>query len=418
MQAASRSRDLHERAVRSLPGGDTRFSLGMDPWPTYIESAEGTRVVDVDGVSRLDLIYNATVLIHGHRHPRVIEALSCQLSKGTTWFAPNAGQVELAELLCARVPSVERVRFTNSGTEATMLMIKIARAFTGRDLVLKMDGAYHGSYDGLEFNAKSRESQEAVPYTAGVPANIGCNLIIGRFNDVNRVAALLESYADRLAAVVVTPVESIDSWVAPEPAFLRMLRDCTERHGILLAFDEVISFRTASGGAQQRYGVVPDITSFGKVIGGGLPAGAVGGRAEVMAVTDPVNGPRITHAGTFNGNPMSAAAGVAALALLDDAAYSRLDELGARFAVGLRSTIEWLGLPLHVSQVSSLVSVKAAPGAPASWAQVAPAMRMAMLNRGILGWRLFALPTVMSNTEVDEAIEAISDALEQVSLQL
>ncbi|GIJ23900.1 glutamate-1-semialdehyde 2,1-aminomutase [Micromonospora lutea] len=402
---------LFQRACRVMPGGDTRYSLAMHPYPSYVEKASGTRLYDADGNRLLDLIYNATSLIHGHVHPRVTEAIREQAGRATAVLAPNAAQIALAEQLCARVPSLQRLRFTNSGTEATMMMVKTARAFTGRDLVLKMDGSYHGTFDGMEINATAPGSARGVPYTAGVPANLADNVIVGSFNDTDGVVSLIEQYADRLAAVIVTPMASIGTWIPPTPGFLEAIRAATAAQDVLLLFDEVIAFRVAPGGAQQRYGVTPDLTAYGKVVGGGMPVGAYGGRADVMAVTDPAGGPRLAHAGTFNGNPVTAAAGLATLELLDAEAYQRLERVGELFADGLRDAFTDLDLPLAVRQVGSLVSVATTDRTPTGWAEVNAAMRLALLNRGVCGWGVFALPTVIDDAEIDEAVAAIHDAL-------
>lgn len=403
---------LFERASQVLPGGDTRYSLAMDPYPTYADEASGTGVFDADGRRLLDLIYNATSLVHGHVHPEIADAIRRQAGRSTATLAPNTLQVELAEELCGRVESLERLRFTNSGTEATMMMIKTARGFSGRDLVLKMDGAYHGTFDAMEFNARAEGSSEAVPYTGGVPANIGQNVVVGRYNDADGVVALIEKHAAELAAVIVTPMASTGTWEAPEPGFLEALREATLRHGVLLLFDEVIAFRIGHGGAQGRYGVRPDLTAFGKLIGGGMPVGAFGGRADVMAVTDPTRGPLVAHAGTFNGNPVTSAAGLASLRLLDRAAFDHLEALGARFAAGLRDVVAGLELALDIRHQGSLVSIATRPDTPPLWGAVSAAMRLALLNRGVLGSGVFALPTVMTDAEVDAAVAAIRDALE------
>jgi glutamate-1-semialdehyde 2,1-aminomutase len=412
-ERSPRSSALYDRARRVLPGGDTRHGVSLDPHPTYADQGAGTDLLDADGHRILDLIYNATSLVHGHAHPRVVEAVVAQAGRSTAAVAPNSVQVELAEELCGRIDSLERVRFTNSGTEATMMMIKTARAFMGRDLVLKMDGAYHGSFDGMEFNAREPMSADAAPYNVGVPENLADNVVIAPFNDAGRCAELIAQHADRLAAVIVTPVASTDSWTAPAPGFLAALRAATTAAGVLLLFDEVLSFRVGPGGAQGRYGTQPDLTAFGKIIGGGLPVGAFGGRADIMAVTDSHNGPRLSHAGTFNGNPLTAAAGLATLKLLDDEAYVHLDHLGARFAEGLRTVVADLSLPLTVSHVGSLVSMIGSADSTAEWCRIDEAMPIALLNRDVLGWHRFAMATVMRDADVDTALGRLHDALSQ-----
>jgi glutamate-1-semialdehyde 2,1-aminomutase len=412
-QRSPLSAALYARARRVLPGGDTRHSVSLDPHPTYADQGVGTDLLDVDGHRILDLTYNATSLVHGHAHPRVVEAVLAQAARSTAAMAPSSAQVELAEELCGRIDSLQRIRFTNSGTEATMMMIKTARAFMRRDLVLKMDGAYHGSFDAMEFNAREPRSALAAAYNAGVPGNLADNVIIAPFNDAGRCAELIAQHTHRLAAVIVTPVASADSWTAPAPGFLAALRTATSDAGVLLLFDEVLCFRLGPGGAQKRYGTQPDLTAFGKIIGGGLPVGAFGGRADIMAVTDSHNGPLLSHAGTFNGNPLTAAAGLATLNLLDHEAYAHLEQLGARFAEGLRKVVADLSLPLTVSHVGSLVSMIGSADSPAEWRRIDAAMQIALINRDVLGWHRFAMASVMDDTNVDTALLRIHDALSQ-----
>ena len=412
-QRSPRSAALYARARRVLPGGDTRYGVSLHPHPIYADQGAGTDLLDVDGHRILDLIYNATSLVHGHAPPRVVEAVTAQAARSTAASVPNSVQIELAEQICRRIASLERIRFTNSGTEATMMMIKTARTFMRRDLVLKMDGAYHGSFDGMEFNAREPMSAQAAPYNAGVPGNLADNVIIAPFNNARRCTELIEQNADRLAAVIVTPVASMDSWTAPEPGFLAALRAATTAAGALLLFDEVISFRLGPGGAQGRYGTSPDLTAFGKIIGGGIPVGAFGGRADIMAVTDCHEGPRLSHAGTFNGNPVTAAAGLATLQMLDDAAYAHLEHFGVRFADGLRAVVADLALPLTVSHVGSLVSMIGSEEAPEDWGRIDAAMPIALINREVLGWHRFAIATVIRDVEVNTALARIHDALSE-----
>jgi len=240
---------LFERASRSLPGSDTRFSATLDPFSTYFVGGSGTELHDADGNSYLDLVNNNTSLIHGHAHPAIVEAVERQVRQGTAWVGPNPAQVEVAELLVERVPSLERVRFTNSGSEATAMMIKVARAFTRRDMIMKMDAAYHGCGDLFEFGPAPDDPSRPVPLMDGLPANLADNLVIGHFNDTAGCVDLIERYRDRLAAVILTPVMSA-GLVEPEAGFLEGLRKATERHGILLCFDEVITLRLAPGGGR------------------------------------------------------------------------------------------------------------------------------------------------------------------------
>ena len=263
-----------------LPGGDTRYSITTPPHPLYFERGEGPYLWDVDGNRRLDLNNNSTALVHGHAHPDIVAAVRDRATLGTAWGGHSPLEVEWAQLICERVPSIERVRFANSGTEANMHMLKVARAFTGRDLVLKLDGAYHGTYDGFEFAAT--DNGGISPSTGGVPANLSENVVLGSWGGTEGVGQLIREHSGRLAAVILTPFRSAGGFAHPPDGFLETLREVTEETGILLLFDEVISMRLGMGGAQGRYGVTPDMTALGKLIGGGLPVGAFGGRADIM----------------------------------------------------------------------------------------------------------------------------------------
>jgi glutamate-1-semialdehyde 2,1-aminomutase len=382
-----RSRALHARAQAYLPGGDTRNGTHFEPYPTYIESGHGTTLRDVDGNEILDFTFNSTSLIHGHAHPVIVEAIRNQAARGTAWNAPNATLLPLAQLLCERVPSLDLVRFCNSGTEANMLALKAARAFTGRDVILKMTGAYHGTYD---------------------PGNV----LLATFNERESTAQLIRAHRDQLAAVVVTPILTRPSLGLPAPGYLEFLRDVTRDNGVLLVFDEVISLRVAAGGAQDRYGVAPDLTAMGKIIGGGLPVGAFGGRADIMRAFADGDPPSILHAGTFNGNPVTAAAGLAAMELLDLETYERLDALGQDLHATLDGTLERVGVALGVVSVGSLVSLDlpAVARSEAS-AELMRLVQLALLTHGIKMSALLAVSTVTTEAEIDRLGATLGDVL-------
>ncbi|MDQ3808962.1 MAG: aminotransferase class III-fold pyridoxal phosphate-dependent enzyme, partial [Chloroflexota bacterium] len=396
------SRAMHARAQQYLPGGDTRTGVGFAPYPTYIESAQGCYLYDLDGNALLDLNNNASSLVHGHAHPAIVSAVQAQAARGTGWLAPSPLQVELARALCERVPSLEQVRFCSSGTEANMQAVKAARAFTGRDRILKMAGAYHGTYDGLELNGHG---------AAGVPRSTADTLTTAPFDDAAGAERLIEQHRDDLAAVIVTPVYTRGGLTPPSPGYLAALREATRAHGVLLIFDEVITFRLARGGAQALYGVVPDLTALGKVIGGGLPVGAFGGRADVMRLYANGAAPGLTHAGTFNANPLTMAAGLEALELLTEPALLRLAELGGRLADRLAAVLAARELPFQVRRVESLVSMDAFTAqTDDTAAEVLRLARLSLLNRGISMPGLCAVSTVMS----EEAIDHVADALEKI----
>ena len=408
---------LFERAQRSLPGGDTRFSSTLAPFSTYFTAGRGQELVDADGNRYLDFVNNNTALVHGHAHPAIVEAAKRQLTQGTAWAGPNPRQVDLAEMLVERVPSFERIRYTNSGSEATAMMIKVARAFTGRDLVMKMDAAYHGCGDMFEFGPSAGDPTRPAPLMEGLPANLADNLVIGHFNDTAGCLELIERHRDRLAAVILTPVMSA-GLVEPAPGFLEALCTATAQHGILLCFDEVITLRLGPGGAQRRFGVVPDLTAVGKIIGGGFPVGAFGGRADVMAITDPNGEMRVAHAGTFNGNPVTMAAGCASVELLTPEAFEHLERIGEALERGLRAAVAESRAPMTVVRCGSLLWLDVDASADGgSWVEVAPeirrTLRIAWLERGIHALGINAT-TVMTEQDVQQGMDAVQDVLDEL----
>ncbi len=311
----AKSRSLLERARASIPGGvnsPVRAFGSVGGTPPFIARGEGSRIWDVDGNEYIDYVGSWGPLLLGHRHPAVIAALEEVLTIGTSFGAPTEREVELAELIREAVPSMEMVRLVNSGTEATMSALRVARGFTGRDLTVKFEGCYHGHVDSLLVKAGSGVATLGIPDTAGVPASFADTTIALPYNSAEAVEETFRTSGDRIAAVIVEPVGGNMGCVPPEPGFLESLREQTSRYGAVLIFDEVMTgFRVAFGGAQQRYGIRPDMTTIGKVIGGGLPIGAYGGRADIMSRVAPA-GP-IYQAGTLSGNPLAVAAGLAVL---------------------------------------------------------------------------------------------------------
>ena len=303
---------LLDRAARVLPGGSTRTTTFSEPYPPYIVSGAGATLTDVDGNTYLDFLGNYTSLILGHAHPAVVAAVEAQLRRGSAFAAPTELEIELAEEIVARVPSIERVRFTNSGTEATMFALRLARAHTGRDVVARFAGAYHGTHD------------LAMAGSLGVPARLGELVIDLPFNDMTAVERALAGQEREVAAIIVEPIQGVAGMVPADPGFLADLRAYTRRHGMLLVFDEVITFRVGPGGAQGVYGIEPDLTALGKIIGGGHPVGAFGGSAEIMDRLDARRPDALVHGGTFNGNPITMAAGLATLRQLTPPVYERL----------------------------------------------------------------------------------------------
>ena len=358
----------HEEAKRWLPGGDTRNSIFWGPFPIYVSGAEGSKIVDVDGNERVDFINNMTTLILGHRHPKVIEALSEQLERGISYPAPTPLVIEWGELMCERVPSLDKVRFVNSGTEATLNAIRAARAYSGKTMLAKCEGAYHGNHDAVQISvmpdtavAGDAETPMSVLMTDGMTPRSADEIVIMPYNDLANAERIIRENADELAAVIVEPINGQCGMVPADPEFLDGIRRVTSELGILLIFDEVIAFRASRGGAQEYFGVTPDLTCFGKVIGGGLPVGAFGGREDIMSMWDPgaEGGPKVAHAGTFNGNPMTAAAGVATLRELSVDVYEELEEKGEYLRGKLRDAIAELEAPMGVTGAASLFGIQA-----------------------------------------------------------
>ncbi len=348
-----------------LPGADSRSPLFYPPYPVVLEEGHGCWLFDVDGNKLLDFTGNHTSLIFGYGHPQVLDAVRRQLEKGTAFPGVTVPQVRLAKLLCERVPSFERVRFTNSGTEAAMNAIRAARAFTGRHKIAKIEGGYNGSWDDVMVSTHpSGEQAGDVLRPVAAPASVGLtpdsidNVVVLPFNEVEAAARLIEQQGKHLAAVIVEPVLGSAGMIPVEQSYLDMLREVTKRLGILLVFDEVISFRVAYGGAQEYYGVSPDLTCLGKLIGGGFPLGVFGGRSDIMAMFDPSGGrPQIPHPGSYNANPVSLAAGATTLELLTGEVIQLLNLRGESLRHQIRMAFEDAGLPAQVTGLGSLFAI-------------------------------------------------------------
>jgi glutamate-1-semialdehyde 2,1-aminomutase len=356
---ASRSESLFGRAQRVLPGGvnsPVRAFRGVGGTPFFVQSAEGSRITDVDGRSYIDFLGSWGPLILGHAAPAVVEAVGEALARGTSYGAPTPGEVELADLIVSAVPSMEMVRLVSSGTEAAMSAIRLARGATGRDLVIKFEGCYHGHADSLLVKAGSGGATFGVPDSLGVPEALARMTLTTPFNDLGAVERLMSARGGEVAVIIVEPVAGNMGVVPPAPGFLEGLRQLCDRHGALLLFDEVITgFRLGYGGAQARYGVRPDLTCLGKIIGGGLPVGAYGGPRALMDRISPLGG--VYQAGTLSGNPLAVAAGLATLrALADPAVYARLERAGVALEAGLVDGARASSIPLTVNRVGSMLT--------------------------------------------------------------
>ncbi len=356
----STSHKLFLEAQQYIPGGvnsPVRAWRAVGGSPLFVQRGRGCYIVDVDGKDYIDYVCSWGPLIAGHAHPQVVRALEEALKRGTSFGAPTAREIELARMIIEAVPSIEKVRLTSSGTEATMTAIRLARGYTGKTKILKFAGCYHGHHDALLVSAGSGALTFSNPDSQGVPEAFVSQTLVAEYNNIDNVEAYLKANLDSVAAVIVEPVPGNMGVVLPNDGFLSQLRALTRAHGVLLIFDEVISgFRMARGGAQEVYGIDPDLTCLGKVIGGGMPLAAVGGKRSVMDLLAPL-GP-VYQAGTLSGNPVAVTAGIETLKILQaPGSYERLNDLGSMLAEGLRQAITDAGITGCVNQAGSLVTL-------------------------------------------------------------
>jgi glutamate-1-semialdehyde 2,1-aminomutase len=425
----SLSEALYKRACKVMPGGSSRRSLY--DMRSYVQSGEGSRVRDIDGNVLLDGSNNFMVLIHGHRHAPTMAALSAQLEHGVSFSLPTAGEVKLAEHLCERVDSVDRVVFCSSGSEAVMHAMKAARALTQRPKIVKCEGLYHGSYDYSEVsNAPPVRPGErgvpfARPYGPYTLPNVLDDVIVVPFNDAPIAESIIRERATQIAGIVIDPVPSRIGYAKADESFLKMLRALCDRHGIVLIFDEVASFRVSRNGAQGLSSVRPDLTAFGKIIGGGLPVGAVGGNEKAMRIFDPSTGsPCLSFTGTFNAHPLTMAAGLATLEDYTEDKISALNGMGDMVRTMVRKGIEQKGLPAHVGGCASFVSLFFSPRSGNGYHAVAhrpeeqPLLKRfwsAAIDRGLLidHSARVNLSTAYSTADAEEAAGIIVASLEE-----
>ncbi|MGL3104464.1 aspartate aminotransferase family protein [Bradyrhizobium sp. BR 1432] len=388
-RAGRRSRDSFSRAQLVFPDGTSRATIERDPGPLYIQRGEGSYVVDADGRRFLDLNGNFTTLIHGHSFAPVVEALTRQLQCGSCFGNPTESEIELAELLCGRIPQLDRVRFVNTGTEAVLFAIKAARAFSGRSKIAKLEGAYHGAYDWAEVsmaatpdNWGDSAAPKPTPLYRGTPASVLDEVVVLRFNDVEGVRRSLSQHARDLAAVLLDPMPSRGGLIAPKPEFIAAVQETARSNSILVIADEVLNLRQGFRGASARYGLVPDLVTMGKIIGGGLPIGAIGGREDVMKVFDASAGrPVLPQGGTFSANPLSMTAGLAAMRHLDRAAFANLEMLGNVVREGIGQAIASRGAPLCVTGAASLFRIHPLAQTPSEYRAAYPAPAGAALMK-------------------------------------
>ena len=422
-----KSDQLFERAKRHIPGGvnsPVRAFRSVGRNPLFIARAEGAYVWDVDGNRFIDYVGSWGPMILGHAHPRVLDSVRRAAERGTSFGAPTELEVRMAELIISMVPSIEVVRMVNSGTEATMSAVRLARAYTQRERILKFEGCYHGHADSFLIKAGSGAMTLSVPDSPGVPAAVAAGTLTAGFNDLESVAACLSVNRGEVAAVIVEPVVGNMGCVPPAEGFLQGLRDLCTKEGALLIFDEVMTgFRLAAGGAQELYGIVPDLTTLGKVIGGGLPVGAYGGRREIMERIAP-SGP-VYQAGTLSGNPLAMSAGFETLTILrdDPGLYTRLEAMAARLEGGVREAIGDLDLPVTQNRVGSMSTVFFSPSPVNDYrsALAADTARFtryfgAMLERGIYcapsQFEAGFLSAAHSEEDIDRTVSAVRESLQ------
>ena len=424
-----RSAALHEAARQVMPGGDTRTVAFHAPYPLVISAGQGCRIHDADGRTYVDLLNNYTSLIHGHSHPAVVAAVAERLPSGTAFPAPNEAQTRLAEIIVDRVASVDLVRFCNSGSEAVMNALRAARAFTGRDLIVKMEGGYHGTYDDVEVSVRPDPRDPAsgpdhapvgVLGTRGVPANTADNVVVTPLNDIDAVERLLRERGQDVAAVIVEPVMGSAGMLPADRAFLEALRVLTLEHDALLIFDEVMSFRLEPGGMQQHYRVRPDLTTFAKIIGGGFPVGGFGGRSSVMEQFDPLRPAPLWQSGTFNGNLITMVAGVAAMEAYTPAEVGRINALGERLREGMRAALRDADVPAAVTGYGSFAGVHLGVPEVGTYRDAALAdkglarlLHLALLLEGVLVAPRLSMctSTAMDDATIDEVLAGFRRAI-------
>ena len=424
----TRSEKLFTRAQTSIPGGvdsPVRAFKAVGGTPLFIRSASGARITDADGRSYIDYVMSWGPLIHGHAPANLIKALAAAARRGTSFGAPTELEIELAELVRALVPSVDMVRFVSSGTEATMSAVRVARAHTRREKIIKFEGCYHGHADQFLVQAGSGLTTLGVPTSPGVTRSSAADTLLASYNDLVSVERLCESFPDQIAALIVEPIAGNMGVVLPQPRFLQGLREVCTRYRILLVFDEVISgFRVGAGGAQEWSGVMPDLTCLGKIIGGGLPVGAYGGRGDLMRLVSPA-GP-VYQAGTLSGNPLAMTAGLWSLKRLSKALYRQLSSLGAQLAEGLADAARRAGVELQVNGIGSTLTpfFTSAPVTNYQTAIRADAAKYGTFFKGMLARGVYPPPSQFeswflsaahSRRDVEKTIKAAREVMKDVA---
>ena len=426
-----KSKTLQNEATKYLPGGSSRATSYFDPYPTFIDHGEGQYIYDVDGNKYLDFMINATTLILGHANPKVVNALQNQASKGTSFSGPTQSQIRLAKILSDRIPSVETVRFVNSGTEGTLNAIRAARAYTGKHRIAIFEGGYHGAHEYVSISVKpsinklNPDNLNPVPEFPGQPPSVSEDVLLLPYNDLENSVSIIKSHKEELACIIMEAVSSSFGYHPANVDFLKGIREITKELNILLIFDEVQSFRMSPGGAQEYFDVVPDLTCLGKIVGGGLPAGAFGGRRDIMELFDPSRegGAIIPHAGTFNANPMTMVAGETTLNELTPEVYERLNRLGEILRLKLRAVFDELDVPVQITGVSSFFGIHFNETEITDYrstlrdnAMMNKALFIGLLNEGILLQQgcAGALNALTTEAEIDTLVDAVGRVTQRI----
>jgi glutamate-1-semialdehyde 2,1-aminomutase len=420
LAAHPKSKTHFEEGRKYVPGGVTRITTFFAPYPMYMDHGAGAYLFDCDSNRYIDFLGNYTALVHGHAHPAITQAIAGQITKGTIFGAASPIQYELAKRIESRVPGVELLNFTSSGTEATMMAMRFARAVTGKNIILKMDGGYHGSNDYGLVNLNGA-AKATLP---GIPPGVIDSMMVVPFNDLEALEDTIEKHKDEIAAVMLEPLLGNGGGVLPRPGYLQALREITLRHDILLIFDEIVTLRLHIGGYQAMCGVIPDITTMGKIIGGGMGIGAFGGKRSLMDRFDPSNPKLLYHTGTFYAQEISMAAGIASLQSLDSAAIDRINILGGKMRDGFNSAFAKHGIKGQTLGIGSLAMVHWTNGAINAVSDAQNALKAAgalprllhleMINRGIYSAPrgLFCTSTPMTDADVEFAIRAFDETLQ------
>lgn len=438
MQQKVTSKEIYKQACGVIAGGVSRNTLYRLPNPDYVSKASGCYITDIEGTERIDFANNMAALIHGHSFPPIVEAVTAQLRKGTAYTMASEIEVAFAKLLIDRVESFERVRFVNSGTEAVMALIKAARAYTGRAKIAKAEGAYHGTYDYAEVSQTSTPGNwgdvnkpVSVPVANGTPQSVLDEVVIYPFNDIQRTLAILDRHAGDIACVIIDPVPHRVGLVPASTGFVQAIYDWTRKNGALMVFDEVITLRVNYGGAQENYPVKPDLTSLGKIIGGGFPVGAIAGKEEVMRVFDPHEKKLLfPHSGTFSANPVTMTAGYVAMQFFNIEAVSKLNELTQRAISQIQEMIKLVDVPLSVTGVGSMFRIHLSKTPPRTYREAFQPDEVKRLMNELLDFMYYKehilmintlscmLSTVTGKKEIDRLTEGLENAFRKLKPKL